>query len=209
MVDLPRSVVVSRRVWRREPFSNIQCQSCLPCGRASVLTSKDMKAANNEHIMSLGISKLTFLISRRQRFMLTSAPSREGYAPDLSPVTALPISDFANSISSCIKLSSFLRTSSISVLPNRFLKYISDRVLEWTGVKKIPKKTLTCSPTCHLPRRNREDRQYFSRNLNVHLDHFRGRQDPCIVAKGLQKYLDLRKEFDKRIVTRPHILCCL
>ena len=88
-------------------------------------------------------------------------------------------------------------------------KYISEQVLEWSGVNDIPKKTLTCSPLLHFLRRNGEDREYLSHDLHKYLHHFRGQRNLGTIPEALEGVLDALKEFDKGIVARSHILRCL
>src|ERR1700761_347771 len=101
-----------------------------------------------------------------KRFIITSVQGQKGCAPSLSSLVAFLTSIIVIFISSWIRLSSLLRASSISALPNRLGKYSSDQVLEWNGVENIREKTLTCPPPSHLPRRDREDGEYLSSDLH-------------------------------------------
>ncbi len=111
--------------------------------------------------------------------------------------------------SSCIRVSNIFNASSISILPNSFLKYISDQIWEWSSVKYTLKKELTCSHSFRLLRRDGENREYLSHDLHKYLRHFSGQRNPSINPKALEEALDALKDFDKRIVASALIFCRL
>jgi hypothetical protein len=68
MVDPARGVVVCRRVWRREPFSNLLFY-LVPCSRVSVFTTQAVEVADHKQDI-LSISSLAFLTSAWTKFSI-------------------------------------------------------------------------------------------------------------------------------------------
>ena len=68
---------------------------------------------------------------------------------------------------------------------------------------------LTCSLSLSLLGRDGDDKEHLSHDLHKYFRHFGGQRNLRINPKAFEEALNALKQFDERIVARPHIFCRL
>ena len=72
-MDVTGSVVVCRRVRRREPFSDVLLY-LVPCGRVSVSDMQEMEGSDYEHFISSMLFAISFVLFASSSVLFTILP---------------------------------------------------------------------------------------------------------------------------------------